>query len=141
MKALKQLNGILHFMDDDEFEEFRICQSMCTNTTALEGKLCLSIHPLDYMTMSDNACDWSSCMSWQEDGCYRMGTVEMMNSPCVIVAYLESSHPMYFSREATWNSKNGAPSILLLQILLLMLNLIRITIVLLIRLLRIGFMN
>ena len=35
MKALKQLNGILHFMDDDEFEEFRICQSMCTNTTAL----------------------------------------------------------------------------------------------------------
>ena len=105
MKALKQLNGILHFMDDDEFEEFRICQSMCTNTTALEGKLCLSIHPLDYMTMSDNACDWSSCMSWQEDGCYRMGTVEMMNSPCVIVAYLESSHPMYISREATWNSK------------------------------------
>ena len=105
MKALKQLNGILHFMDDDEFEEFRICQSMCTNTTALEGKLCLSIHPLDYMTMSDNACDWSSCMSWQEDGCYRMGTVEMMNSPCVIVAYLESSHPMYINREATWNSK------------------------------------
>ena len=105
MKALKQLNGILHFMDDDEFEEFRICQSMCTNTTALEGKLCLSIHPLDYMTMSDNACDWSSCMSWQENGCYRMGTVEMMNSPCVIVAYLESSHPMYISRETTWNSK------------------------------------
>ena len=92
-------------MDDDEFEEFRICQSMCTNTTALEGKLCLSIHPLDYMTMSDNACDWSSCMSWQEDGCYRMGTVEMMNSPCVIVAYLESSHPMYFDRETSWNNK------------------------------------
>lgn len=105
MKALKQLNGILHFMNDNEFEEFRICQSMCTNTTALEGKLCLSIHPLDYMTMSDNACDWSSCMSWQENGCYRMGTVEMMNSPCVIVAYLESSHPMYISREAAWNSK------------------------------------
>ena len=105
MKALKQLNNTLHFMDEEEFEEFRICQSMCTNTAILNGKLCLSIHPLDYMTMSDNACDWSSCMSWQESGCYRMGTVEMMNSPYVIVAYLESSHPMYFNRETSWNNK------------------------------------
>lgn len=105
MKALKQLNNTLHFMDEKEFEEFRICQSMCTNTAVLNGKLCLSIHPLDYMTMSDNACDWSSCMSWKEDGCYRMGTVEMMNSPCVVIAYLESSHPMYFDRETSWNNK------------------------------------
>lgn len=105
MKALKQLNNTLHLMDEKEFEEFRICQSMCTNTAVLNGKLCLSIHPLDYMTMSDNACDWSSCMSWKEDGCYRMGTVEMMNSPCVVIAYLESSHPMYFDRETSWNNK------------------------------------
>lgn len=105
MKALKQLNNTFHFIDEKEFEEFRICQSMCTNTAILNGKLCLSIHPLDYMTMSDNACDWSSCMSWKESGCYRMGTVEMMNSPCVVVAYLESSHPMYFDRETSWNNK------------------------------------
>ena len=107
MKALRQLNSILHFMSDEEFEKFRTCQSMCTNTAVLNGTLCLSIHPLDYMTMSDNDCDWSSCMSWQEAGCYRLGTVEMMNSNCVVVAYLESSHPMFINNNAedVWNNK------------------------------------
>lgn len=107
MKALRQLNSILHFMSDEEFEKFRTCQSMCTNTAVLNGTLCLSIHPLDYMTMSDNDCDWSSCMSWQEAGCYRLGTIEMMNSDCVVVAYLESSHPMFINNNAedVWNNK------------------------------------
>ena len=38
--------------------------------------------------MSDNNSGWESCMSWRNNGCYRRGTVEMMNSPYVIVAYL-----------------------------------------------------
>ena len=61
------------------FEDFRIAQSLVTNQANLKGYITLSIHPLDYMTMSDNNCGWDSCMSWQEEGCYRQGTVEMMN--------------------------------------------------------------
>lgn len=75
------------------WEQFRIDHSMCLNDKFLTGTLCLSIHPLDYMTMSDNAHDWSSCMSWSDHiGEYRQGTVEMMNSDCVIVAYLKSDN-------------------------------------------------
>ena len=75
------------------------------------AELCVSVHPLDYMTMSDNANGWESCMSWQKDGCYRQGTVEMMNSPYVVVAYLKSNNNrlplsrLYENEQLYWNSK------------------------------------
>lgn len=92
---------------DAGFEKFRIDHSMALNTSRLEGTLCLSIHPLDYMTMSDNESNWSSCMSWQDCGCYRAGTVEMMNSGMVLVGYFKSKSenmPMP-SQSGEWNSK------------------------------------
>ena len=105
IKAWAKLNETYHFCTDEEFEEFRIAHSQLLNQKKLSGNLTLSIHPLDYMTMSDNDCGWSSCMSWREEGCYRMGTVEMMNSPYVIVAYLTSDTDYHFGGGYTWNSK------------------------------------
>ena len=89
----------------EEFEAFRLAHSRILNTAKLKGTLCLSIHPLDYMTMSDNASGWQSCMSWRQRGCYRGGTVEMMNSPRVVVAYLESSTQMPIGNYNKWNNK------------------------------------
>lgn len=100
-KALKKIGKILNI---PYFEEFRIAHSQVLNTKKIKGTLCLSIHPLDYMTMSDNENDWSSCMSWQECGCYRQGTVEMMNSSCVVVGYLKSNSNMNVPK-GEWNSK------------------------------------
>lgn len=88
-----------------EFEDFRIAHSQTINTKKLTGELCLSIHPLDYMTMSDNSNGWSSCMSWEDDGCYKAGTVEMMNSKCVVVAYLSSADEFEFKSGYFWNNK------------------------------------
>lgn len=89
------------------FEHFRIFHSQVLNDKELKGELCLSIHPLDYLTMSDNDCNWSSCMSWRDYGCYRQGTVEMMNSQFVVVAYLKSREDMWVSKvhDYYWNSK------------------------------------
>lgn len=92
-KALKLIQKLgMAFGKSEEIEEFRIAHSMLTNHRVVGGTLCLSIHPLDYMTMSDNDNDWHTCMSWTADGGgeYKQGTVEMMNSECVIVAYLKS---------------------------------------------------
>lgn len=86
------------------YEDFRIAHSMILNQKTLKGNLCISIHPLDYMTMSDNDCDWSSCMSWTEEGEYRRGTVEMMNSKSVVVAYLTAKEP-YQWNEYEWSNK------------------------------------
>ena len=103
-KPSKILGKIANAADIEGFEKFRIAQSMILDKKKTKGTLCFSIHPLDYLTMSDNEYDWESCMNWRNGGCYRMGTVEMMNSPCVVVVYLKGDKTMrYFDYE--WNSK------------------------------------
>jgi hypothetical protein len=84
------------------WDEVLDAQSKTLTDRITEGTLCLSIHPFDYMTMSDNCERWDSCMQWMEKGGYRAGTVEMMNSPYVVVAYLK--HPTN-KLENYWNSK------------------------------------
>lgn len=87
------------------YELFRQAHSQVLNQKQIKGNLCLSIHPLDYLTMSDNDCGWTSCMSWMEEaGDYRLGTIEMMNSNCVVVAYIES-HESMFVCGSNWNNK------------------------------------
>lgn len=104
-RVTRALGKIAAAFNLPNFEEFRIAHSMVLNQKKLSGNMCLSIHPLDYMTMSDNECDWTSCMSWNDCGCYRQGTVEMMNSPCVVVAYLTAADDMYMPGGYRWNNK------------------------------------
>lgn len=107
-KIIRALGKIATAFNIDGFEEFRIKHSMVLNQKTLKGKLSISIHPLDYMTMSDNECDWESCMSWKNNGCYRQGTAEMMNSSKVVVAYLTAAEDMkltYRFNEENWNNK------------------------------------
>ena len=111
-KPMKAIGKIAQAYNISGFEEFRLAHSLCLNTKKLSGELCLSIHPLDYMTMSDNDCGWDSCMSWYGNGEYKQGTVEMMNSPCVIVGYLTNDDFKFGYcpedknvEEYMWNSK------------------------------------
>lgn len=109
-KLMKAMGKILDFCScsKSEFEQFRIDHSMMLNQKRLTGELSLSIHPMDYATMSDNNCDWDSCMSWISPGEYRLGTIEMMNSPYVVVGYMTSKEPLRFwhnSKTYEWNSK------------------------------------
>lgn len=106
-KIVKMVGKIAQALEITEgYEEFRQAHSQVLNQKRIKGTLCLSIHPLDYITMSDNDCGWTSCMSWMEDpGDYRLGTIEMMNSPYVVVAYVEASDKMYIGNSNYWNSK------------------------------------
>lgn len=101
-KLLEKLNAPQDIMN--YYEEFRIAHSMCLNQKHLEGDLCLSIHPLDFMTMSENDSGWSSCMNW-DDGEYHLGTVECMNSPNVVVAYLDNVAVPMNMFDTTWTNK------------------------------------
>lgn len=109
-KVIGKLSNIFG-LSESGFEKFRVAHSQVLNQKKLTGRLCLSIHPLDYMTMSDNNSGWDSCMSWANEGCYRQGTVEMMNSDMVVVAYLASSEDMtlWWSADKDddkyWNNK------------------------------------
>lgn len=104
---------------EEKFEKMRCAHSNIIGTNKIRGNLCLSIHPLDFMTMSDNDSDWTSCMSWTDSGkgCYKQGTVEMMNSPYAVLAYLESSTPYYLGfdekiKDNLWNNKKWREIIL-----------------------------
>lgn len=79
------VNGLSDkYVDDMRNEVSRLLQAQRIEG----GELHLSIHPIDFMTASDNLHSWTSCMSWVNSGCYRTGTVEMMNSKYVACAYV-----------------------------------------------------
>ena len=120
MKPVRAMQKVIDYYGWDDFKEpfekFRTDLSLVTNNNLIRGNACISIHPLDFLTMSDNNSDWSSCMSWAGDGCYHEGTVEMMNSNNVLCCYLESeTKDFYFGKEKassaeekeayTWNNK------------------------------------
>ncbi len=100
MKAVRKFCEYCGFFDsvpegESLYEEFRNRVSDVLTKTKIKGKMVMSIHPLDYITMSDNNCGWSSCLSWN-NGCYYGGTVELMNSNLAVVCYLESEKPYPF---------------------------------------------
>lgn len=104
-KIMKDLGVLAKHCDQEEvFERIRIAHSQILNESSFNCNLCLSIHPLDYITASFNENNWRSCMCWG-DGDYCRGVVEMMNSPCVIVAYIESNHEYVSASNHKWNSK------------------------------------
>lgn len=93
MKTIRTIQKVLkatHYPHMDLFDVWRNQVSLIQTSDVIQAKLVLSLHPIDFLTMSDNACNWSSCMSWSRTGCYHAGTLEMMNSNVVAVAYLES---------------------------------------------------
>ena len=115
-KIIRVLGKIAKAFSLSDFEEFRIIHSQILNDRVIRGDLCLSIHPLDFLTMSDNDLNWSSCMRFAyksfgnnnmhyAPGCYRVGTVEMMNSPYIIEAYIRNTTPMKMPDNSTWNNK------------------------------------
>lgn len=117
MKPMKILHKFIEKYgtpeDEEMFERFRIWHSKLLNQKSVDGELCLSIHPLDYMTMSDNDNKWSSCMRWTDKygnggdpGDYRAGTIACLNSPYIIVAYLHNkNHPFKLDDNWEWNNK------------------------------------
>lgn len=108
------------FFDDEESTEFENKSleelkqdfinkhSAILNDKRISCTLTISIHPLDYITMSDNGNDWESCMSWKHDGCYHQGTVEMMNSNMVLCCFLHNDKiPWNFSSDNEMKDHEG----------------------------------
>ena len=95
------------FFEDKNF--VKILQDIASRymqLTQVSGYLYLSVHPMDYLTLSENAANWSSCHSL--DGDYRCGNLSYMVDNTTIVAYLATNEMQHFKclpENVKWFSK------------------------------------
>jgi len=85
------------------FTVFDKLYSNLLQTLSINGNLCISIHPLDYLTMGDNLMKWSSCHSLE--GEYRGGLLSLLVDKSTIVCYVESDKNQYYIGNVLWNNK------------------------------------
>ena len=109
-KMMRILNKLSKEYNLPYFETLRKHLAEISTNKSIKTTLYVSIHPLDYLTMSDNAENWNSCMSWINNGSYKSGTIEMMNSPKVVVAYTINENNKLLNY---WNSKSWRNLIIL----------------------------
>lgn len=73
----------------------------------VSGILCLSVHPLDYLSLSENNHNWRSCHAL--DGEFRAGNLSYMQDRSTVVCYIRSKknnvHLNRFPEDVPWNSK------------------------------------
>lgn len=93
LKAIRRLLELIKYSDMKRFKKLQSDYSSFNSEMqqSFSGScLTLSIHPIDFLTMSDNECSWRSCLTWKGDGCYKGGFIDMLNSPHAIIGYITS---------------------------------------------------
>ena len=80
--------------------------SVIIQCASAKGKLVISVHPLDYLSMSENNHNWTSCHSL--DGEKSSGNLNYIADKHTVVCYLKSDKDQLinnFPLEVPWNSK------------------------------------
>ena len=78
-------------------EEIRLAQSQVSSNRILKGTLRISTRPEDFLSLSEDTSNWTSCLAMvSHRGDYRAGCLEMMTSPYTILATVESNHRKYW---------------------------------------------
>lgn len=114
-KIIKAWGKVIDYFKDDYpfnlkvFEEFKKKYAIIMTEKKITTTFCISIHPMDYITMSDNNSNWQSCMNWIDRGCYHTGTIEMMNANNVLCCYFLNSNKsnLFVFDKETINEETG----------------------------------
>lgn len=106
-KGMKLLRAFKFFESDaNALEAEQNAASMIIQEDKIEGTLCLSVHPLDFLSTSENTHNWRSCHAL--DGEYRSGNLSHMIDHSTFICYLKSSKNEKlpnFPPDVPWNSK------------------------------------
>lgn len=86
-------------------EKIQTKYSMILQDITVKGKLFLSIHPLDYLSLSETNSNWHSCHAL--DGEYASGNLNYLTDSATVVAYLATDEEVKLKRfnEVKWFSK------------------------------------
>ena len=99
IKAFKFFESDKYILKDIQNAASRIIQEDCVS-----GTLCISVHPLDYLSCSENTHNWRSCHAL--DGEFRSGSLSYMADPSTVICYLKSDEDVKLPNfPFKWNSK------------------------------------
>lgn len=105
--GIKMSKAFRKFVSDrDDLYFIQTAASRIIQEDQITGYLCLSVHPLDYLSSSETNYNWRSCHSL--DGEYRNGNLSYMVDSSTIVCYIcgkEDEHLPRFPYSVPWNSK------------------------------------
>jgi hypothetical protein len=107
-KGSKLVKAFRHFIRDNDrsLTDIQNEASRIIQEDRIAGTLCLSVHPLDFLSISENTYNWRSCHAL--DGEYRAGNLSYMMDKHTIVCYLKGGDNMVlpgFGPAVKWNSK------------------------------------
>ena len=106
-KGTKLVKAFKYFIKNEAvLNELQSKASQIIQENKVEGTMCLSVHPLDYLSISENTYNWRSCHAL--DGEYRAGNLSYMMDSSTIVCYLKGDNEVklpHFPDDVLWNSK------------------------------------
>ena len=107
MKIGKALHKFFSdYCEPDKLEWIIQELSRIIQENTVTGRLCLSVHPLDYLSISENQHNWRSCHAL--DGEYRSGNLSYMCDEVTVIAYIKSEEDAElpnFPSDVPWNNK------------------------------------
>lgn len=105
--GMRLLKAFKYFIKDPILlEKVQNQASRIIQEDKLEGYLCLSVHPLDYLSSSENTYNWRSCHAL--NGEYRSGNLSYMGDKHTMVCYIRGEEEVVlpnFPEDIKWNSK------------------------------------
>jgi hypothetical protein len=108
-KGMKIIKAFKFFESNkDILTDIQNMASQVIQEDRMTGTLCLSVHPLDFLSTSENAHNWRSCHAL--DGEYKAGNLAYMGDKGTIIAYIKSDKGDTFKlpdfpEDVPWNSK------------------------------------
>lgn len=106
-KGMKLVKAMKFYCDDEDIlTDIQQEASRIIQLQKLHGTLCFSIHPLDYLSSSENTYKWRSCHAL--DGDYRAGNLSYMCDDVTIMVYIKGEDNVKlprFPETVPWNSK------------------------------------
>lgn len=106
-KGMKLSKAFKYFIEDKEMLiHIQQLASSYIQKDRIHGKLCFSVHPLDYLSASETTYNWRSCHAL--DGEYRAGNLSYMTDGVTICCYIKGEDEAVlpdFPQDVKWNSK------------------------------------
>ena len=106
-RGTKIVKSFKYFVNDEKLlRDIQNKASEIIQENKVEGYLAFSVHPLDFLSSSENAFNWRSCHAL--DGEYRTGNLSYMCDSSTVICYLMTGDNVklpHFPDSVPWNNK------------------------------------